>query len=68
MEIMKIKIKVVLECLMVIDVQDTAISKEYEIPEWNIQKLYDENPDGFDSKGQCLPQCNIRIIVLITIS
>jgi nicotinamidase-related amidase len=29
--------KIILECLMVIDVQNTTISKEYEIPEWNIR-------------------------------
>jgi nicotinamidase-related amidase len=36
MELIKENARIVLETLMVIDVQNTTISKEYEIPEWNI--------------------------------
>jgi nicotinamidase-related amidase len=46
MEIQKGRAKIILECLMVIDIQDTAISIEYEKAEWNIhfQKCRDCMP------------------------
>lgn len=67
MEIMKIKIKVVLECLMVIDVQDTAISKEYEIPEWNIhfQKCRDRVPN-IKRLVNCFRDRNLPLIHVLT--
>lgn len=36
MEFLKKDAHVILECLMLIDVQNTTISQAYEIPEWNI--------------------------------
>jgi nicotinamidase-related amidase len=52
MEILKEKAKIVLECLMIIDVQDTTISKEYEKSEWNIH---------FQKCRECIP--NIEKII-----
>jgi len=47
MEIAKGNAKIVLECLMIIDAQDTTISKDYENKEWDIhfQKCRDCIPN-----------------------
>jgi len=42
----------ILECLMLIDVQDTAVSRDYEISQWNIH---------FQKCRDCIP--NIEKIV-----
>jgi len=52
MEIVKNNARIILACLMLIDVQDTAISKDYEISQWNIH---------FQKCRDCIP--NIKNIV-----
>ncbi|MBN1797535.1 MAG: isochorismatase family protein [Spirochaetales bacterium] len=47
MKILKGKAKIILECLMLIDVQHTTIAREYEKSEWNIH---------FQKCRDCIPK------------
>jgi nicotinamidase-related amidase len=67
MEFIKKNTNLVLECLIIIDVQNTTISREYEIPEWNIhyQKCR-ERVSNIERLVKCFRERNLPVVHVLT--